>query len=96
MEVFARERRTAFLWAALAAVAACVCISAGAQTWVSNSVPNSNWMAVACSADGRTLFAVPWQGRTLFGTSESSALSKPGDSAVDAAAVDGFPRPLTS
>jgi glycerol-3-phosphate dehydrogenase len=42
------------------------------------------------TASGRTLFVVPWAGRALFGTWESTDLRKPGDTSVRDADVADF------
>jgi glycerol-3-phosphate dehydrogenase len=42
------------------------------------------------AASGRTLFAVPWQGRTIFGTGESGSVCNPDDLEVPPPEVRAF------
>ena len=54
------------------------------------SKPASDIALVGASPSGRMLTLVPWRGRALVGTSQSTALVQPGDTAVSIADVEAF------
>jgi glycerol-3-phosphate dehydrogenase len=54
--------------------------------------PASDIALVGASPSGRALTLVPWRGRALVGTAQSSTLVQPGDNAVSAAEVEAFIR----
>jgi glycerol-3-phosphate dehydrogenase len=54
------------------------------------SKPASDIALVGASPSGRMLTLVPWRGRALVGTSQSSTLVQPGDTAVSTADVEAF------
>jgi len=54
--------------------------------------PASDIALVGASPSGRALTLVPWRGRALVGTAQSSALVQPDDSGVSTAEVEAFIR----
>jgi len=54
------------------------------------SKPASDMALGAPAPGGRMLTLVPWRGRALVGTSQSSTLVEPGDTTVTDAELDGF------
>jgi glycerol-3-phosphate dehydrogenase len=54
------------------------------------SKPASDMAAAAPTAGGRMLTLVPWRGRAIVGTSQSTGFVQPGDSAVTPAEIDAF------
>jgi glycerol-3-phosphate dehydrogenase len=56
------------------------------------SKPAGDIALVGASTGGRALTLVPWRGRALVGTAQSSTLVQPGDTAVTAAEVETFIR----
>jgi glycerol-3-phosphate dehydrogenase len=54
--------------------------------------PASDIALVGASPAGRALTLVPWRGRALIGTAQSSTLVQPGDNTVSAAEVEAFIR----
>jgi glycerol-3-phosphate dehydrogenase len=54
------------------------------------SKPASDMALGAPAPDGRMLTLVPWRGRALVGTSQSSTFVQPGDTAVARAEIDAF------
>jgi len=54
------------------------------------SKPASDIALVGASPGGRMLTLVPWRGRALVGTSQSTTLVQPGDTAVSTADVEAF------
>jgi glycerol-3-phosphate dehydrogenase len=54
------------------------------------SKPASDMALAAPAPDGRMLTLVPWRGRALIGTSQSSTFVQPGDTAVARPEIDAF------
>lgn len=54
------------------------------------SKPASDMALGAPAPDGRMLTLVPWRGRAIIGTHQSSTLVEPGDSDVTGAQIDAF------